>query len=244
MKRTIGQVMTTDVVVTRPETSFKDAVRLLRAAGVSALPVVDEADRLIGIVSEADLLVKEAGENPGGWFGRIRRRREARKAAGVNVSSVMTAPVITVSPGDTLATAARVMHAKGLKRLPVVEAGGRIVGIISRQDLIRIYLRSDDEIRNDVVRDVLERAICIDPRTVRVVVADGVVTLEGRLETKSLTEILVSLVQATDGVVGVAPRLSYEVDDTRLRPEATLPWGVLPTSLRYPGPHRAGRRSQ
>ncbi|MEX2556149.1 MAG: CBS domain-containing protein [Actinomycetota bacterium] len=177
-----------------------------------------------------------------GVLAWARGRRERRKAEALTVRELMTSPVITAGPDDTLGAAARLMHERGVKRLPVVDADGKVVGIVSRQDLVKIFLRPDDEIRNDVVRDVIHRSLWLDPRVVRVDVTDGVVTLEGRPENKSLVEILIGLVRGMDGVVGIVPRLSFEIDDTRVRPDVPLPWRVLPPSLRYPSPRQRRAR--
>lgn len=225
MRRTVRDVMTRDVAVARASWSFKTVARHLRASGVSALPVVDEAERVVGIVSEGDLLLKEEGADAGRHHVAMvpARRRERCKAEASSVRELMSAPVFTVGPDDTIAIAARRMHEHGVKRLPVVEADGRLVGIVSRQDLMKIFLRSDDQIRSDVV-EAIDRSMGLRPEAVRVDVAEGVVSLEGRLESKSMIEILINLVRGVDGVVDVAPRLSFEID--RLDVPPAIPWGM------------------
>jgi CBS domain-containing protein len=233
MHRQVMDVMTGTVAVVREDAPFKEIVRQLDGYRVSALPVVDRDGRLVGIVSEADLLLKEErdadGERP---FEGRRRRLERYKAEGISARELMTSPVVSIRPQAAIGEAARVMHARGVKRLPVVDQDGRVVGIVSRRDLLHVFLRPDDEIRRDVVHGVIEETLWIDPATIRVTVTDGVVALLGEVERRSVAEILVRLVIGVDGVVGVEDRLSYRFDDRDLRPEPHVPWAVLPRPVR------------
>jgi CBS-domain-containing membrane protein len=194
-------------------------VRLLSERRVSALPVLDAARRVVGVVSEADLLRKEEfPEQPGG--GRpfeSRQRRAARaKAAGDTAAELMTAPAVTVGADATVAEAAKVLSRHGVKRLPVVDEAGRLLGIASRVDLLKVFLRSDEDIRREVRDEVFQRVLWVDPDGVAVEVRDGVVTLEGVLERRSLIPIAVRLVHGVDGVVDVVDRLTYEADDAQI----------------------------
>ena len=229
MKRTVSDVMTRTVVVVNVSAPFKDVVRRMHEYRVSALPVVDDEQRLIGIVSEADLILKEDPELDEGahLFEGRHRRQDREKAAGLLAQELMTTPVVTVTPDATLGEAARLMHRKGVKRLPVVEDAGRIVGILSRSDLLKVFLRDDADIEHEVREDVVRRTLWIDPDTVVVSVHDGVVRLEGQLERRSLIPVLERLVTAVEGVVGVEERLSYVVDDTASVPEIALPWSAV-----------------
>jgi len=139
----------------------------------------------------------------------------------------MTAPVVTVAPDAALGEAARLMHRKGVKRLPVVDAGGTIHGILSRSDLLKVFLRDDADIEHEVREDVVRRTLWIDPDTVRVSVHDGVVHLEGQLERRSLIPVLERLVSAVEGVVGVEEHLTFVVDDTTSSPEIPVPWTAV-----------------
>lgn len=245
MRRAVEDVMTRDVVVAQDSMTFKQAARLMDAAGVSALPVVDADGRVVGMVSEADLLLKEEGAGAGKHHPALavgRRRGERKKAEGLAVRDLMTSPAITIGPKEPLSAAAHVMHARDVKRLPVVDDAGKLVGIVSRHDLLKIFLRPDADIRDDVVHDVIERTLWLDPRTVRVEVVHGIVMLEGRLENRSLVGFLIGLVRGVDGVVGVESRLSFEIDDTRMHSEGPLPWGVL-AGLRYRADEPRERRS-
>jgi CBS domain-containing protein len=211
----VGDVMTRDVVVVRRGTPLKEIARQLTQHRISAMPVLDEEDRLVGLVSEADLLKRE-------WFGladaRRRWRPRRRQATGDSAKDLMSVPVITISPETDVSRAARLMDSRGLKRLVVVDAEHRLVGIVSRADLVRVFLREDDEIRREVVSDVLVRLLWADPELVDVRVDDGVVTLSGRLGQRSQIPVAVRLTRAVDGVVDVVNRLGYTVDDVSRRP--------------------------
>ena len=128
----------------------------------------------------------------------------------------MTAPAITVGPDASLAEAARLLHRHQIKRLPVVDPAGPLAGIVSRADLLKVFLRSDDQIAQEVRQDVLRRALWVDPDTITVEVGDGVVTLTGQLERRSLIPITVSLVHGVDGVIEVVDRLGFEFDDSTI----------------------------
>ncbi len=226
MRRTVSDVMTRTVVVVDASAPFKDVVRTMHDHRVSAVPVVDEEQRLVGIVSEADLILKEDPELEEGvrLFEGRHRRQDREKAAGLLAHELMSTPVVTVASDATLGEAARLMHRKRVKRLPVVDADGRILGILSRSDLLKVFLREDADIEHEVREDVVRRTLWIDPDTVVISVRDGVVRLEGQLERRSLIPVLERLVTAVEGVVGVDERLSYVVDDTASAPEIPLPW--------------------
>jgi CBS domain-containing protein len=233
MRRTVADVMTTDVVVARRSTPFKEVVRLMEERHVGSLPVVDDDGvEVLGVVSEADLLVKEQGldRKP----KRRGRRAESGKAHALVAGDAMTSPAITLRPETSLHEAARVMHERRLKHIPVVDRQGRLVGIVSRSDVLRVFLRSDADIRQEIVEDVLERMMWIDPATLEVKVVRGVVSIRGQVERKSMIPLVVGLIHAVDGVVEVEERLSFELDDSEMRAESLAPFGVLPRGLRYP----------
>jgi len=226
MKRTVEDVMTRSVVVVRDSAPFKEMVRLMDEYRVTGLPVVDGAGRLIGMVTEADLLLKEEYASSQAWrahgFRWRRHRADRSKARGLVAAQLMTSPAISVEPKASLARAAQLMHERGVKRLPVVSDEGKILGIVSRADLLRVFLRRDQEIAGDVLDGIVKRTLWIDPSSVRVSVKNGVVTLGGRLERRSLVDLLVEMVQGSDGVVGVENRLSFEFDVTRSGPRVGL----------------------
>jgi CBS domain-containing protein len=207
-KLTVGDVMTRDVCVVRRSTPLKEVARRLAEHRISAMPVLDEEDRLLGVVSEADLVRRGRGARTSRhrWFGRAR-------PGGDSAKDLMTTPAITISPETDVSRAARLMESRGVKRLVVVDPEERLVGIVSRADLVRVFLRDDDEIRAEIVSDVLVRKLWADPELVDVRVSDGIVTLSGRLQQRSQIPVAVRLVGAVDGVVDVVNRLGHTVDD-------------------------------
>lgn len=226
MGRRVREVMTQDVVTVDEHASFKEVASLLTERRVSALPVLDGEGRVVGIVSEADLILKEESPQgpPEARLLQGRRRRETRaKAAGGTAAELMTSPAVTIGPDAGVAQATRVLHHHGIKRLPVVDPAGPLLGIVSRADLLKVFLRSDADIAREVRQQVLVRAMWIDPDTVRVNVRDGVVTLTGQLERRSLIPNTVNLVRGLDGVVDVVDRLTFELDDTTI----TVPSDLL-----------------
>ncbi len=210
---TVADVMTRDVVSVRPDTHYKVLVRLMLDHDISAVPVLDEHFRVAGVVSEADLLVRQAEHDdppPEHWELLLRRGRAARsKAHGATAAELMTGPAVTVHRGCPVSSAARIMRRHGVKRLPVVDDDGVLIGIVSRGDLLTPYLRSDNDVKQAVVREVLADALCVDPLTVHVEVDDGVVTLTGQLENEFTTHDAVRMTRALDGVVDVVDRLTF-----------------------------------
>jgi len=203
MGRRVRDVMTQEVVTVNEHASFKDVAMLIAERRVSAVPVLDREGRVLGIVSEADLVLKE--EYPEGpperrLFQGRRRRQAQAKAAGVTAAELMTAPAVTIGPDASVAEAARLLHRHGIKRLPVVDPAGPLLGIVSRADLLKVFLRSDPDIAREIRQQVLMRAMWMNPDTVAIDVRDGVVTLTGQLERRSLIPITVSLVRGLDGV--------------------------------------------
>lgn len=233
--RKVRDVMTSNVVIATDATRFKDIVRRMSEHEVSALPVVGADRRLVGIVTEGDLLPKEATDPEASrrrhLFGS--RRKLAMKAAGLVASQLMTTPVFTVGPDASLRDAARLMQERKVKRLPVLDQDGRVIGIVSRADLLKVFLRPDAEIADEVDRVVLSRTLSLEPGTVKATVRDGVVRLEGLVERRSMLPLVIGLVEGVDGVVGVEDHLRYQVDDAA-RPSPPLPWGMMPSSTRGP----------
>ncbi|MFI9811269.1 CBS domain-containing protein [Saccharothrix variisporea] len=215
----IQTVMTREVVTVRPDAAFKEIVERLAAGSFSAVPVVDDDGRPIGVVSEADLLPKEefrggVDDRPGVLAGRAPRRRW-RQAHGVTAQDLMTAPVRTTTPTTRLSDAAGQLAESGVRRLFVVDRDGRLVGVLSRRDLLSVFLRGDAEVKADVVQQILGRALWLEPAAVAVEVVDGVVTLRGHVERRSELDMALRLTRALPGVVDVESHLSYGWDDTR-----------------------------
>ncbi|MFF4534722.1 CBS domain-containing protein [Streptomyces aureus] len=224
----VGQVMTSEVVGAHRRMSFKDVARLLARYRISGLPVVDDDDKVVGVISETDLLRRQAAGSGRGPRARRLLPSLRRGGAGLRAESgwagpgrpttaeqLMSSPAVTVHPELRVADAARVMERHGVERLPVVDEEDRLIGIATRSDLLRVFLRTDEEIRREVEDEVMGRALSLPPHTVIVSVGDGVVTLEGRLEHRSRIPEAIRLTWRVDGVVGVMSGLTYRVDDTR-----------------------------
>ncbi|MGB3438725.1 MAG: CBS domain-containing protein [Actinophytocola sp.] len=219
--RKISSVMSTDVATVREGTPFKDIVRVLEQRDISAVPVVDATTHVLGVVSEADLLVRQGEGEPGQtperkWWRRHHETPRDPRAEGTAAAALMTKPAITVTADATIAHAAREITKHNVKRLPVVDDDGRLVGIVSRKDLLTVFLRKDEDIRDDIIRDVFQIGLGMRtlPDTVRVGVHDGQVTLDGRLELKSQVSLAEQLARHTDGVVKVIATMTFHQDDT------------------------------
>ncbi len=229
MRRVVKDVMSKTVAVVTADTPFKEIARRLAEHRVAALPVVDARDRVVGIVSEADLLLKEEHPEPEPHRLLERRRRAAErdKAAGVKGRDVMSSPAVTIGPDAPLADAARRMHEGGFRSLPVVDETGRVLGIVARRDLLRAFLRPDREIQEEIEDEIVRDQLWIDPEAVTVSVADGVVELRGRVDRASMASMLVRMVYGVEGVVRVVDGLSSEFDDIDARPYFPAPWGLI-----------------
>ncbi|HUY48735.1 MAG TPA: CBS domain-containing protein [Streptosporangiaceae bacterium] len=216
--------MTPDVVTAGVDTPFKELAAIMTRRGVSALPVLDGEGRVAGVVSEADLLPKqEFQEDPTArplpWW----RRWAARdRTAGTIAGDLMTAPAVTIGPDESVVAAARLMERRKIKRLPVAGPDARLEGIVSRCDLVRVFLRPDAEIREEIIDEVFTDFLGTNPALVRVTVTEGVVTLAGEVEKKSMIPFAVRMSRSVDGVVDVADELTFTVDDTRLPPVPDL----------------------
>ena len=206
----VKDVMTTDVVSVPESAEYKDIVSVVRELRVSAFPVLDAAGHLVGVVSEADLLLKEAGQEAlGGSLISSGRRGEQAKAAGVTAAELMTSPAVTIGPEDSVADAARRMHDRHVKRLPVVDHAGRLVGIVSRVDLLSVFDRPDSEIRAAVRKDIIARDFALDPDSFDVQVTSGIVTITGQVENQAVAQHLLGALRHAEGVVGVRSRLRF-----------------------------------
>ena len=224
--RTVSDVMTSRVHVASPVAPFKLLVRLIEENRVSAIPIVDEVGAPVGMVSESDLLLKQRRlelESSRDLRQLQKGRRERAKAAGTVASDLMTSPAITVTADTSLSDAARLMHETDVRRLVVVDARGRIAGIVSRSDLLQVFLRSDEELREEIAGELIP-AILLSEHSVDVAVSWNIATLSGEVDRKSDAEMLTRLTKELDGVVGVVDRLSYRWDDKDS-------WPVRPVAL-------------
>ncbi|MGW1451511.1 CBS domain-containing protein [Micromonospora sp. NPDC002411] len=222
----VGDVMTREVETVTVETPYREIVDVLLHRGVSAVPVIDGFRRVLGVVSEADLLhrVECAGEPVHRRVFESRRRRGARaKGAALLAGDLMTAPAVSTYAETPLSGAARLMDHEQVKRLPVLDDLGRLVGIVSRGDLLRVHLRSDAAIREDVVQEVLRRVLAVRDGLVTVEVRHGDVTLAGRLDRRSAVDLAGRLAGQVSGVVRVINAITYEADDTVTDPAQVMP---------------------
>lgn len=227
MSAQVRDIMTTEVVSVNGSTPFKDIAEVLIAHGVSAVPVVDAENHVIGVVSEADLLRKEEFREhyyAEGYKPPLRSRLRHRlsedghdvrsKAAGDRAAQLMTAPAVTVPASAPAVTAARKMDEHGVKRLIVVDEEGTLQGIVSRRDLLKVFVRPDADIAHEIREDVLKRSLMVETADVDVKVRQGVVTLSGHVERRSRAQLAVRLAARVDGVVDVVDELQWTRDDT------------------------------
>jgi CBS domain-containing protein len=203
----VKDVMTTKVSTVQPGTPYKAIAAQLHHDGVSAVPVVSDIGSVLGVVSAADLLAKVA------WDGSaqeplfaLRHHRELQQARGLTARDLMTSPAVTVGPRTTVRQAARLMAHRHVKRLPVVDADGRLLGIIGRSDVLAVFRCPDEAIRQAIVRDVIADAFFIGPATFTVTVQDGVVTLAGPPELRLVRHAIAQQVRHMEGVVAVRER--------------------------------------
>ncbi len=213
MNASVKDVMTTQVVWVEHDTPFAAIAASLRQFRVSAFPVLDDDGHVIGVVSESDLLAKLAlGGGEGGMPGMITgllHQHEMEKARGVTAEDLMTSPAATVSPDDTVEHAARLMYVRRVKRLPVIDADGRLAGIVSRADVLAVYGRADVEIGEEIRNDIAVCESTADAERFDVSVTDGVVTLTGRPRTVTQGHDVVRRARHVQGVVAVRDRLTY-----------------------------------
>ncbi|HWB36878.1 MAG TPA: CBS domain-containing protein [Rugosimonospora sp.] len=216
----VADVMTVGAISVQRDTPFRQIVDIMELHNINAVPVVDAADHVIGLVSSADLMskIEYAGNHGRALFERQRVRAARVKSTGTAAGDLMTTPVVTVSARTSLVAAAKVMDEGRLKRLPVVDQDGRLVGMVTRRDLLKVFLRPDKQIRAEIVDEVLDGIAGVEPTQVTVDVGDGVVTLLGEVDRRSLLPVVRRLVERVDGVVDVVSHLTYAVDDTRQPP--------------------------
>lgn len=219
--KTVRDVMSPSVISVRPETSLKEVAQLLVDCKVSGLPVVDEGGAVLGIVSEADFLIKEQG------IEAVRRRRLARiigesresrsqlaKIGALTAGEAMTAPAVTISASSRIAEAAAAMTAHGVKRLPVLE-DGRLVGIVTRADLVRAFVRTDEDLARTIREDILLRTLWLDPVLFTVSVTNGAASIVGHVERRSTAELIYQVVGMVPGIMTVQAEVSWSLDDSR-----------------------------
>jgi predicted transcriptional regulator len=201
MRRTIQDVMTREVVTVHTTTPYKELVGLLAEHRIAALPVVDDTGHPVGVVSESDLTDQQSAET--------------QPDAHITAAYLMRAPAIVADPEMPVHEAARLMRDRGVKRLPVVDRSGVLAGIVARADLLKVFLRDDDEIRFELIDQAVRELPRLDTTALSITVAEGEVTLTGTVTTRRQALRLRELAAAVDGVVTVHDRLAFEIDDTR-----------------------------
>jgi CBS domain-containing protein len=213
----VEDIMSREVVTVPPGASLKEAAHLLVEHRISGMPVVDNQDHVLGVFSEADVLPKEAAElqprRPLAWLAGQLEPVDRSKLEAYLVGEAMTAPALTIEARQPVSRAAKLMIEKGVNRLPVVD-DGKLVGIVTRADLVRAFVRTDAEIAQEIREDVVVRGLWLDKHSVQVEVDDGEVTLAGRLDNRADAEVLRALVGRVPGVVGVHSKLAWTDDDT------------------------------
>ncbi len=213
----VGDVMTSEVTTISGDAPLKEAAMMMVHAGISGIPVVDDGGLLVGIITEADFVAAEADRS----WGRQRKRLlanffgEAEPHTASVVADVMTENPHTIDSASSVTEAARRMTDLGVKRLPVVTPDGTLSGIISRADVMGAFARSDLELKSEVEADVIDRIMRLAPGSVGVAVVDGVVTLDGAVETRSDARLLEELAVRIEGVISVESNVQYERDDTK-----------------------------
>nr|WP_042178597.1 CBS domain-containing protein [Kibdelosporangium sp. MJ126-NF4]CEL13282.1 CBS domain protein [Kibdelosporangium sp. MJ126-NF4]CTQ98973.1 CBS domain protein [Kibdelosporangium sp. MJ126-NF4] len=213
----VQDVMTRNVTTVREGTPYKEIAAKLVNSGISGLPVLSPTGVVVGVVSEGDLLFNEGSAGKHEHWHDALHPAMARKAEATVARDLMSKPAVTTAPNTPVRKAATLLARHGYKRLPVVDSVGRLLGIVSRRDVLSAFLRPDPDIAGEVEHEVLLRTMSINPAQVDVAVTDGVVRLSGRLERKSMVTVIESLTHAVDGVVDVVNELTYESDDEGLR---------------------------
>jgi CBS domain-containing protein len=216
----VEQVMSREVLTVAPETPLKDVAGMLSRHRISGLPVCDANGRVLGVISEADILRKEQGRTPEGsdlfaWLFE-RDNEAAAKIAARTAGEAMTSPAVSIEPGRPLSEAARLMIERSINRLPVV-ANNELVGIVTRADLVRAFHRSDEEITHEISDDVLLRTLWISPERLTISVENGEVTLGGKVDNRSEAELAAAFVSRVPGVIDVHSNLTWSVDDLARR---------------------------
>jgi CBS domain-containing protein len=238
MSTIVREVMTSPVVSVRRTTTLKDVARLLVEHRISGLPVIDIDGTVLGVVSEADFLWKESGESAVSHRPLARilgesksARAKLEKVHATRAADAMTAPAITIESNRPLAEATRLMAIHKVNRLPVVD-DGVLVGIISRADVVRAFVRSDQELEETIKTDVILRILWLDPSSFGVHVKDGIAAISGHVDRRSTAEIVRQAIAAVPGVVDVVASISWSTDDRRVQPSAVDPGLVYPIGPR------------
>jgi CBS domain-containing protein len=219
MGYTVKDVMSTHVIAVRQSAPYKEMATMLHEQRVSAFPVIDDDKKVVGVVSETDMLAKEALEGTAPRTTQLSLTTESMRSRvnAVTAADLMTRPAVTISPDEPVTRAARLMFDQRVKRLPVTSDDGTLIGILSRSDVLSVYSRPDAEIRHQVTQDLILSTLLCDPDRFTVTVKNGIVTIEGTPETSRAGHDIIDAVRHMEGVVFVRDRLSYP-DDSPYHP--------------------------
>lgn len=205
----VDDVMTRATVAVGRNALFKDIVERMDQWKVSALPVLEGDGRVIGVISEADLLPKEEfRDSDPDRSTQMRRLPDLAKAGAVRAEELMSTPAVTVHADATLAEAARIMALRHVKRLPVVSSEGVLEGVVSRGDLLKVFLRPDNDLADEIRRDIVDVLFPVPVEPIHVMVTDGIATLTGRVGDPARIPLAARSVRGVEGVVGVECRLT------------------------------------
>ncbi len=220
--RTVRTVMTASVATVSLDTPFKGLAAIMAEHGVNALPVLDAQGRIAGIVSQSDLIRKEEYQHdPAARRPPPHDHRHHAQAAGLTARDLMSSPAITITSGASIVAAARAFDRGHVSHLVVTEADGTLAGIVTPRDLLKVYLRTDDDIRSEILGEVT-KYLGSDPDRAEVAVLDGIVTLRGEVERKSMVPLAARMTRSVDGVVHVVNQLAYAIDDSHQPTAADL----------------------
>ena len=213
MSSTVRDVMSTHVIAASKSAPYKQLAAMLRDQRVSAFPVIDDDEKVVGVVSETDLLTKEAleGSVPRTLQG-LAPQRVLSQVNGVIAADLMSKPAVTIGPDETVTSAARLMYNRRVKRLPVVNDDGKLIGIVTRSDVLSVYSRPDLQIQGQITKDLIRGTFRCDPAKFTVTVKDGIVTIEGTPETTQAGLDIIDAARHMEGVVAVRDRLTYPAD--------------------------------
>jgi len=237
----VREVMTADPVTVTPPTPLKYVADLLVKQQDGGVPVVSLQRKVLGVITETDLLRKEELQRDPDAPHSIHLNYRARRdmATAQTAGEIMHTTPVTVRPDASVAEAARLMNRHDATYLPVTDENGKLLGVVCPRNLLQVFLRPDEEIRAEIISDVLVGYFGTNPALVQVEVTDGVVRLSGELERKSMLDVIRSQVRAVDGVIGVDGELGYAIDDTGPHPAPERDESPL---TRGPHPPVASRR--
>jgi CBS domain-containing protein len=209
----VAEVMTTEVLTVKPDTSLKQVAELLSRCGISGLPVVDAEGQVLGVVSEADIILKERRRRQPGFWRRMLDREEplSAKATARTAGEAMTSPAVTITGDRRVDAAAALMLDRQVNRLPVLDRAGKLAGIVSRADLVRAFVHTDDELAREIRAEVLVHELWLNPEDFRVTVERGEVTVDAPTQTQAERELLARRVGLVPGVVAVEVHTVTEV---------------------------------